>query len=95
MSFVIPTLALTVVRAGVFWWLAPQSLLPFHKAKGWLKNMPKKARLYSVGRASVNLISQGDYITLGLLAPAEVVGAYFFAFKLAVQPMTLLASNFH
>ena len=93
MSFVIPTLALTVVRAGVFWWLAPQSLLPFHKAKGWLKICLKSASVF-VGRASVNLISQGDYITLGLLAPAEVVGAYFFAFKLAVQPMTLLASNF-
>jgi PST family polysaccharide transporter len=39
-------------------------------------------------------VGQGDYFVLGLVAPKPVVGAYFFAFRLAVMPVQMLAGNF-
>lgn len=38
---------------------------------------------------SYRLVLQGDYMMLGLLYPAEVVGLYFFAFTLASQTFSL------
>jgi len=93
LSFVIPISVLAAVRSLVFWRLAPIPLLPWRKAKGWVKMGVRSATILG-GEISLTLIEQGDYITLGLLAPLNVVGAYFFAFKLAVQPMSLLARNF-
>ncbi len=42
----------------------------------------------------IALVNQGDYIVLGLLASQRVVGVYFFAFRLAAQPLQMLAGSF-
>jgi O-antigen/teichoic acid export membrane protein len=39
------------------------------------------------------LVGQGGYFVLGLLAAKPEVGAYFFAFRLAIQPVAMLAGN--
>ena len=45
-------------------------------------------------RSIINCVSQGDYIILGLFASKSDVGAYYFSYKLAMQPLWLLAGNF-
>ena len=45
-------------------------------------------------RLVVALVNQGDYIVLGLMASETVVGVYFFAFRLAAQPLQMLAGSF-
>jgi O-antigen/teichoic acid export membrane protein len=44
-------------------------------------------------RLCINVVSQGDYLILGLFANTTEVGYYFFAYKLAVQPLWLIAGN--
>jgi PST family polysaccharide transporter len=39
------------------------------------------------------LISQGDYLVLGRLAPPEVFGLYFFAYSLSIQVLSTLTNN--
>lgn len=38
-------------------------------------------------------VNQGDYFVLGLVASKSVVGAYYFGFRMAVQPLQLLAGS--
>lgn len=38
-------------------------------------------------------ISQGDYIVLGIFGNAPTVGVYFFAFKMASQPLLMMAMS--
>lgn len=45
-------------------------------------------------RTIIAVIGQGDYVVLGLLASQGVVGAYYFGFRLAAQPLWMLAGNF-
>ena len=92
-SFVIPAPILAVVRAVAWWRLAA--------TKTGFRPQPRRWK-YVVGNTAVNfasrtiitLIGQGDYVVLGLLATQEVVGGYYFAFRLAVQPLWMLAGNF-
>jgi PST family polysaccharide transporter len=44
-------------------------------------------------RISNVTIAQGDFLVLGLFAAKPVVGAYFFAFRLSSQPMTILSGS--
>ena len=39
------------------------------------------------------LLAQGDYMVLGIVHSAAVVGIYFFAFNLSMQTMTLVTLN--
>jgi len=39
------------------------------------------------------MVGQGGYFVLGLFAAKPEVGAYFFAFRLALQPVAMLAGN--
>jgi PST family polysaccharide transporter len=40
-----------------------------------------------------NLVGQGDYIVLGLLATTSAVGYYYFAFRLAAAPVRTIATS--
>lgn len=93
LSFVLPLPFLALIRAIVFWRIAPIPLRPLHLVRGWLRLVKRGATVLG-GTISTTLISQGDYIVLGLFAPVSVIGAYFFAFKLAIQPIKLLGGNF-
>jgi PST family polysaccharide transporter len=39
------------------------------------------------------VVFQGDYLILGAVYPEDVVGVYYMAFALSVQPIMLLANN--
>ncbi len=92
-SFVIPVPILAVVRAVVWWRLAAAtgSLRP--QWRRW-KYVIGNTAVNAATRVIINVISQGDYLVLGLLATQDVVGVYYFGFRLAGQPLWVLASNF-
>ena len=92
-SFVLPGPVVSALRAAVMWRLAA--------AKPDLR--PQRTRWkYVLGNTTVNfanrvliaIINQGDYIVLGLIGSQASVGAYYFGFRLAAQPLFTLAGNF-
>ncbi|GAA4498683.1 lipopolysaccharide biosynthesis protein [Gluconacetobacter tumulicola] len=92
-SFAIPIPLLAMTKAALFWWKAPPRI-----ARGF-----RKVQLnYIIGssttvfstRTIIEIINQGDYIVLGLIASHSVVGLYFFAFRFSAQPVRMLAGNF-
>lgn len=90
-SFVLPGPVLAVVRAAFFWFVAKPQLgrLRFRQ----LRMMGKASSAVFGSRVIAALVSQGDYFVLGLFASKPEVGAYFFAFRLAVQPLRVLAGS--
>lgn len=45
-------------------------------------------------RVVIAIVSQADYVLLGILADDAAVGVYYMAFKVAVQPLFALAGGF-
>ncbi len=92
-SFAIPTPLLALVKAGLFWRKAPPVI--------WRRFRPVQLRymfgnssIVFVSRSIIEVVNQGDYIVLGLIASHNVVGLYYFAFRVSVQPVRMLAGNF-
>jgi O-antigen/teichoic acid export membrane protein len=90
-SFVLPAPILAVMKAVVFWSVAKPKL-------GKLR--PRQLGMIGSTGATIfgtkvitAIVGQGDYFTLGLFAAKPVVGAYYFAFRLAIQPVQMLAGN--
>ncbi len=92
-SFVIPTPVMAAVRAVVFWRLAGPGMSFQPQRKRWKYVIGNTAVLF-VTKTVVAVINQGGYVVLGLLATQEVVGVYYFGFRLAAQPLWILAGNF-
>jgi PST family polysaccharide transporter len=90
-SFAIPVPVMALVRAIAFWWTArPQ----FGRLRLRQLRMIGANSAAAFGTKILTAgVSQGDYFVLGLVAAKPVVGAYFFAFRLAIQPVQLLAGN--
>jgi PST family polysaccharide transporter len=93
-SFIWPRLICAAITAGGAWYLARATIKPKFEFRLW-------RRLLSVGmstfgtRITFLLVTNGDYLTLGLMYPASVVGAYFFAFNLSTQTTALVVANFN
>jgi O-antigen/teichoic acid export membrane protein len=92
-SFAIPVPILACIKVLLFWSKVG--------VVGHWKVEPAQVRyLLSRGSASagerllIEAVAQCDYFLLGLLTTQAVVGLYFFAFRLAAQPIRLLAGNF-
>jgi PST family polysaccharide transporter len=92
-SFVIPAPILAVARALVFWRLANSGVSLRPMRKRWKYVVNNTAAVF-LTRIIVTFINQGDYIVLGLIATQDVVGGYYFGFRLAAQPLWILAGNF-
>ena len=92
-SFVIPVPILAVVRAIVWWRLASVTTRLRPQRRRW-KYVMGNTTISAVTRIITNVINQGDYLVLGLLATQDAVGIYYFGFRLACQPLWVLASNF-
>ncbi len=93
LSFVIPLPVVAAWRTVYLWLLTRPDM-----RGGWRKIRRAK---YLLGRSSAVFatailqaaISQGDYIALGIWASESAVGLYFFALKMASQPLLLMASS--
>lgn len=91
-SFFAPQVLTNLLRAAVYWRAAGVRLRPLPRSRGW-RPMIRRGLSLLGSRVAMVITSQGDFLILGLFASHSVVGAYFFAFRLASQPMTLLASS--
>ena len=93
MSFAIPLLITAIIKSVALWLIAPANL------RGGLASVRRFKYLFGSSAAVFGtamlqaLIAQGDYITLGLFGAPAVIGAYFFAFKMASQPVLLMATS--
>ena len=92
-SFVLPLPFAAAIKAAVFWRRAPMRLRPGHRRSQY-RHIVGSGLLVLGARLVVALVNQGDYIVLGLMASETVVGMYFFAFRLAAQPLQMLAGSF-
>ena len=91
-SFFAPLLATGVLRTGVYWAVAGVKLRAVRLARGW-RLIIRRGLTALATRIAYVIIAQGDFVVLALFAAKPVVGAYFFAFRLASQPMTLLSGS--
>jgi PST family polysaccharide transporter len=90
-SFAIPIPLMAGLRAVVFWVVARPRLGPVRVRQ--LKMMGANSAAVFGTKILTAAVGQGDRFVLGLWASMPVVGAYFFAFRLAVQPIQMLAGN--
>jgi O-antigen/teichoic acid export membrane protein len=90
-SFVLPGPVLAAVRAAFFWFVTKPQLGRLRIRQ--LRMMGKVSSAVFGSRVITAMINQGDYFVLGLFATKSEVGAYFFAFRLAVQPVRVLAGS--
>lgn len=67
-----------------------------------VKRIPKPSEVRVILASSARMLSsklmnaivgQADYAVLGLIATTSVVGYYYFAFRLAAQPVRMLSTN--
>jgi PST family polysaccharide transporter len=91
-SFVIPFPLMAAVKAAWLWAIVQPRMRPARPRRAWWYLIRSSLWIW-VFRLLVALVSQGDYFVLGLLAPRQEVGFYFFAFRLAFQPPEALAAN--
>lgn len=93
LSFVLPLPVLAVIKLIVFWRKAPAlvsgAVRPFQ-----YRYLASKGSSMLGSRLATEAVSQGAFIVMGLIASQAVVGAYFFAFRLAAQPLRMMAGNF-
>ena len=92
-SFVAPLPVVAAVKAIVFWRKAPARIRL--RSRRWqFIYIFRSGLILLATRIIIETINQGDYVVLGLMATATSVGTYFFAFRLAAQPLRMLAGNF-
>ncbi len=91
-SFVIPAPVLALARAVVWWSLITTKPKLHAHPRRW-KFLVRNTAAAFLSRILVSFIGQGDYMVLGLLASESVVGRYYFGFRLAAQPLWVLAGN--
>jgi len=91
-SFVIPIPVLSIVRA-ITWWSLLAVKPPLRAQRRRWKYLVRNTAASFFSRLLIALISQGDYMVLGLLASQNVVGRYYFGFRLAAQPLWVFAGN--
>ncbi|MCQ9154263.1 oligosaccharide flippase family protein [Acidomonas methanolica] len=93
-SFALPFPLLGFVKAIYFWRRSPPTIFRrFRRVQ--VHYILGSSSIVFASRTLVEILNQGDYIVLGLIASKTVVGLYFFAFRFSVQPVRMLAGNFN
>ncbi|WP_367159732.1 lipopolysaccharide biosynthesis protein [Kozakia baliensis] len=93
-SFALPFPILGVVKAVYFWRRSPPTIFRrFQRVQ--VRYILGSSSIVFASRSLIEILNQGDYIILGLIATKDVVGLYFFAFRFSVQPVRMLAGNFN
>jgi PST family polysaccharide transporter len=92
-SFVLPRPIVGIVQAIALWWLTRPPVRLALQPRRW-RFMVGDSGLIIATWFCYMIIGQGDYMILGILHPADVVGIYFFAFNLSLQVVALFMMNF-
>lgn len=92
-SFVLPLPMVAVLRTITVWLVTRPDLSGLWRKIGRTKYlMNSSLAVFGTGLV-LSAISQGDYVVLGIFGNDTAVGIYFFAFKLASQPLLLMAMS--
>jgi teichuronic acid exporter len=91
-SFVLPLPIVAALKCGILWYFARPHFARQHKRRQWLPLIKNSTAILGTNLLTA-AVGQGDYIALGLVASDAVVGIYFFAFKIAIQPLRMLAGG--
>lgn len=92
-SFVLPLIPLAMFRMGVAFALT--GLTPWRErmSSQRIRAILRSSKWVISGTFASSVFRQIDYLVLGLVAPTTVVGVYFFAYQLAVQPVLLFSQS--
>jgi PST family polysaccharide transporter len=91
-AFALPYPIIALARAIWFWRRSPPRLNRRFR-RNQLRYLFGNSTYVLFTKTLIELVSQGDYIVLGLIASKVEVGFYFFAFRFAAQPVRMLAGN--
>jgi len=91
-SFVIPRPIMSIVRLVWMYRIATPQIRVRPMFRRWRFLLADSWRVLST-EMTQRLISQMDYLVLGLFHATSVVGLYFFAFSLSMQTNRLVAQN--
>ncbi len=92
-SFVLPVPILAAIRTAVWWRLAGYRTSFRFQFSRWKYLVGNTAATFA-SRTVIQVMGQGGAAVLGLIASEGVVGVYYFGFRLAAQPLWMLAGNF-
>jgi len=93
-SFALPFPILGVVKAILFWRKFPPTIRRRFRPVQ-MRYLLSNSTIVFATKTVIEVINQGDYIILGLIATHDAVGLYFFAFRFSAQPVRMLAGNFN
>jgi len=87
-----PMVLTSLLQAAAFWWLARPSLKYQPQFRRWRWISRDAGFAMATGLVTI-AVGYGDNSILGLIRNPEVVGVYFFAYRLAVQANQLVVTN--
>jgi len=92
-SFVIPVVMVAVIQATILYVIT--KIQPWRSAPTWnrCRGVLRQSGWALAGTLANAVFRQVDYLALGLVATTNVVGIYFFAYQLSIQPILLLSQN--
>ncbi len=91
-SFVLPLPLTSLVVLAMLWRTAPGGVRARLQVRRWRYLLGDTA-LALLASLFLTVIAQADYMVLGRLFAASVVGVYFFAFRLSTQALSLVTDN--
>ena len=91
-SFVLPVPVIAAVRMLVWWWKSGLSADLNPQVRRW-RYLFRNTSTHFLTKSILVGISQCDYVVLGFTTAHAEVGLYYFGFRLAVQPLWILAGS--
>ncbi len=91
-SFVIPLPFMELWRSAAFWYLARPRIRLTPQFRRWKLLMADTSYILVTDVLS-RVVSQADYLILGLFHPIALVGAYSVAFRFSTQSMSVVTGN--
>jgi lipopolysaccharide exporter len=91
-SFVLPKPIIALVQAILLWLIAPPPTQWNLQLRRWRYLINDSALLLGTSML-YTVTAQGDYAIVGMTQSKHSVGLYYFAFNIAVQTVTLFATN--
>ena len=92
-SFAWPVVAITVLETVLYAALTRMTIHPREFRFGGVQRVFSQSKWSLFGSFAESIVRQCDYAVLGLLVPVEIVGVYYFAFQLAMQPVLLFSES--
>ncbi len=92
-SFVWPVVATTLLELGLYRGLTGLPWIPVGATWADCREVFRETKWSLSGTFSSALLRQSDYATLGFLVPTAVLGSYYFAFQLVMQPVLLFSDS--